>query len=297
MPTERRFHLLQFLIAIGLAFALMGAAQYVPFFDEYPAAYFWAGLFAAVIFFGLAVKAALREDPHAPRIGRRRGMLSLVGMLASGVGLIGSAAWYFWPYPGTVAPNREAALPGQPKGSEPAQASHSSDIADEKLPGIAVAAAIRIRDAGAFRGKYLFSFQDPEGAKATFHLSSDDIFKFSMKPVNGDFQVLDVPFGNSRIPIDTTIYLTCEVGTAGDYSFMRVTVDGNVVAERKFQFRIEPGSRNWTETHLATDEDAQHAGAFDLLELGKWPATFTRAETKALVENARAYYNTRRPEH
>ena len=28
MPTERRFHLLQFLIAIGLAFALMGALDY-----------------------------------------------------------------------------------------------------------------------------------------------------------------------------------------------------------------------------------------------------------------------------
>jgi len=203
------------------------------------------------------------------------------------LGLLASAAGVSWHIYNSESPKPEThtAAPLPTTSVE-----QSSGIADEKLPGIGIATVLTIKDALAARRKYVFSFQSPEGAVVSFYLSKDDVFKFSVKTVNDEFQILDIPLGTGGIPVYKPVYLVLDVGTASNYSFMRASLNGQTIIERKYPFRMDLGSRNWQQTHLNADEDGQRSGAVDLFELGRWPATFTREENLELTQNARQSY-------
>jgi hypothetical protein len=161
---------------------------------------------------------------------------------------------------------------------------------DEKLPGIAVAAVLRIEDVTALRRKYIFAFDTPEKARATFYLNSNDVFILNVIDTRGEPYALEIPLGAEGIPFGRFISLICEEGSGSNYSFLRVSLNGKEVRRRDIPTRIDLDSRQWKAVGLAADEDGNNGGALKINEIGAWPVTFTVNETTQLSKNARDYY-------
>jgi hypothetical protein len=77
------------LAAIPVGVALMAAPEYTPAVKEYPAPFFWVGLFLAVVLIGAAIVIAGRGEATEPRFGHRRRMIALGVWLSSGSASLG----------------------------------------------------------------------------------------------------------------------------------------------------------------------------------------------------------------
>jgi hypothetical protein len=161
---------------------------------------------------------------------------------------------------------------------------------NEKLPGFFAYQTMVINDPLAFRRKFLFSVSDGEGANLGFYLSTDDVFKFVVTDINDSVHVLDVPMGESGVPLYKWIVITFNVGTASNYSCMDVSLNGKMISGQRFPFHLPLGSRNWRQITLGADRDGAQHGAFMAAELALSAATLTREETMKLVANVREYY-------
>jgi len=98
MHIDRRIAILGLLGTAALAVAMMAAPL---LFADLPrwllGLMFWGGLLLAAVVIGASIIIAFRGEASEPRIGHRRRMIALFGMIIFGVGFVGSAALYFWP--------------------------------------------------------------------------------------------------------------------------------------------------------------------------------------------------------
>jgi len=98
MHIDRRIAILGLLGTAALAVAMMAAPL---LFADLPrwllGLLFWGGLLLAAVLIGASIIIAFRGEASEPRIGHRRRMIALFGMIIFGVGFVGSAALYFWP--------------------------------------------------------------------------------------------------------------------------------------------------------------------------------------------------------
>jgi hypothetical protein len=225
------------------------------------------GLTQAVFAVGLlifVIGAAAVATGVSPVL-KDRSLWPQTGMVIFGAAFIVCAIWYFF---------------------EP---QISTKVADEKLPGIAVAAVLNIQDVAALRRKYVFEYTTPEHASTAFYLSASDIFTFTVTDIHGEAYPLEVPLGKNGIPFGQFMHLVCEAGSGSNYSFLSVSVNGKEIKRRDLPARIDLGSRQWNFT-LGADQNGNNNGAFLLGEMGASPVTFTNEQVEKLAQNARNFY-------
>ena len=162
---------------------------------------------------------------------------------------------------------------------------------DEKLPGFATGLMIQINDITEERKKYQFHFRTPEGSKAEFYFSASNRYAFLVTDVHGSVYTLDIPLGSDGIPFEQFVYLFCEAGTASNYSYLRVLINGKQVARRDFDFAMELGSRRWSPV-IGADENGRNGGAFMLMEIGAFSTTLSDTELTALAKNTLESYGS-----
>lgn len=80
----------------GLAMSI--AVDYFPYLKEHPGVGFWFSTGATFLLLSLAALIAIRGEQEAEREGGQRRMIPLIGMIVFGVGFVGCATWYFWPF-------------------------------------------------------------------------------------------------------------------------------------------------------------------------------------------------------
>ena len=97
MRIDFQIAILLALAALPAGVALMAAPEYIGILKEYPAPFFWGGLILTAVFIAAAIIIALRGEASEPRLGHKRRMTALAGMIIFGLGFLGSAAVYFWP--------------------------------------------------------------------------------------------------------------------------------------------------------------------------------------------------------
>lgn len=104
--------------------------------------------------------------------------------------------------------------------------------------------------------------------------------------IDGDAESLHIPLSQSDgIPFGQWIYLFCEVGTASNYSYLRVLSNGKEVARHDLYSSINLGSRRWLPT-LGADEHGQNPAAFYFLEIAVWSTTLSDITIAKLTENS-----------
>jgi hypothetical protein len=98
MRRDFQIAILLALAAIPAGVALMAAPYYA---EEALKAFapqcFWGGLGLTVFLIIFAFVIAIRGEAAEPRIGHKRRMIALTGMVVCGIGFGGFAAAYFWP--------------------------------------------------------------------------------------------------------------------------------------------------------------------------------------------------------
>ena len=104
MRKDFQIALLTAVASIPAGFAMSDAVEFFSLFERAP----WRRLFniyrSSLLLFGLATLIAIRGEQEAEREGGKRRMLPLIGMIVFGVGFVGCATWYFWPF----GPNQNA---------------------------------------------------------------------------------------------------------------------------------------------------------------------------------------------
>jgi hypothetical protein len=135
-------------------------------------------------------------------------------------------------------------------------------------PGLFVVSLIRLYDSPDLRRKYVFDFNSPDGATASFYLASDDLFRFTLKDINGESYSLEAPIGNEGIPVDRPIFLYFDVGVSDTKTFLRIFVNGGQVSERAYDFPIKLGSMKWQHVTLGADTAGQNNAAFKVEMFG-----------------------------
>jgi hypothetical protein len=160
----------------------------------------------------------------------------------------------------------------------------------ESLPGFSGYTVIQFLEEPAARRKFYFTASDPEGARVALYQSKSDMFRWVAVDADGEMEALDIPSGKNGIPINTPIVLTFDIGVAADHSFMRLVVNGHPVGERNFPFRLQLGSRNWTELRMGASPQGNDSGRFMFFEAARYPQTLTQDQTDKIVRNARMFY-------
>lgn len=147
---------------------------------------------------------------------------------------------------------------------------------DERLPGFGTGLMVSINDSLEARRRNEFTFRTREGAKAEFRLSANNRYVFTVTDTKGDPHDLDIPLGSNGIPFEKFVFLFCEVGTATNYSYLRVLVNGKQVARRDFDFPLDLGSRHWFPSI---------GGNMSLVGLAVFRTTLTDDELMAAAKN------------
>lgn len=185
------------------------------------------------------------------------------GMIISAAVFLVCGAWYFWP-------------------SAP----------EEKLPGFAAYAVLRIYDVPEFHRKYIFDFGSADGkSRAAFYLSASDQFTFLLTDIRGESYPLEIKLGHGGIPIDKFIMLICEAGVDEGSTVLRVSVNGKEIQRRKLAFQVNLGERKWGPgTTVGANAIGQSNGVLMLMELGAYADTFSKDEVSKMLKNVMDFY-------
>jgi hypothetical protein len=163
-----------------------------------------------------------------------------------------------------------------------------SMLAQESLPGFSSTFALKINDAATINRQYIFDYGAPEGSKVAFYFSNaGDRFVFLVTDVGGNTQSLDVPIGSGGIPFAKFIFLTNEVGLGTNNTYLRTLINGKEVQSRSLSFRMDLGSRRWTQGAIGADSRGKNSGAFEALALGAiGHVTLTDREIDSLIRRS-----------
>jgi hypothetical protein len=164
-------------------------------------------------------------------------------------------AWFFWP----------------------------RDAFYQTMPGFTAYAVVRIFDTPELRRKYLFDFETPEGAKASFYISAADRFTWAITDVHKEPYQLEIPQGRGKVPLDEVIALFCQVGLTDTATLMRVVINGGEIGRRALPFPINLGKMEWTKLTLGSNMP------FRFFEEGVYSKTLTDREIGKLTQNARQF--------
>lgn len=133
------------------------------------------------------------------------------------------------------------------------------------LPGMAVAAFVRLYDTPELRRRYIFEAQTNEGAKTAFYLSASGAFIFAVTDVHGKSYSLEMPVGNDGIPVDRYFFLYCDVGVSKADTLLRTLVDGKEIRERSLPFPIDLGNtQSWKQHTIGADNQGQNNAPFKI---------------------------------
>ena len=98
MRRDSQIAILLGFAAIPAGVALMAAPYYAEaILKAYASKFFWGGLLVTILLLSAAIAIAARGEKTEPRLGRRRRMIALGGMIVCALGFVGFAAAYFWP--------------------------------------------------------------------------------------------------------------------------------------------------------------------------------------------------------
>jgi hypothetical protein len=190
-----------------------------------------------------------------------------------------------------VSKTEEAADPN-PSSPDP-KSKMASPLARESLLGFSTQLNLEIRNVAELRRQFIFQNITPEKSKASFYLSANDRFVFSITDIRDESYTLDVPVGSKGIPIYRPIFLVCEAGLGSNETYMRILVDGVEIAERTLPYRMDLGSRNWSNATMGADAQGKQNSAFvistwsfghvtlldeDILDIEETTAAFLRSK-------------------
>lgn len=235
--------------ALGVSLALV--AYFLPYAIKAMQPWlYWPGIVAGLLFFGWSIPGAQRI-----RIAHGLSLIFIASVIAGGI------AWF-------VSPHRPV---------------------DEVLPGFATGLELQIDDVTELRKKYQFDFHTPEGAHTALFLATGNYFTFDVTDVHDQHFLLNIPLGFGGIPFKKFLYIFCEAGTATEYSYLRVLVNGKEVARADYDHGLDLGSRQWTPT-IGAQESGQNRGALRFTEIGALSTTLSDSQIRRLTDNVLARY-------
>jgi hypothetical protein len=150
----------------------------------------------------------------------------------------------------------------------------------QALPGFTASALIRLYDTPEAKNRYIFDLATSDGAKAAFYLSASEQFTYSITDTNGVSYNLEIPIGNSGIPIDRYIFLYCEAGVSENSTVVRVMIDAKEIRRRVYDFPISLGKKDWTKFTVGADNQGQHNSPFKIAMFSAGHTTFLDAQVK-----------------
>ncbi len=209
--------------------------------------------------------------------------------------LVGGALWVALPYVYAGRQTPRAAIRSE---SPPTAAQIAEEVAkitkgslvpdvghhnvwNSRLPGISTFLEISVSNVTELRRKVFFEYKDPEGSGAKFYLSASDIFTFSITDMRGEAVLIEVPMGDDGISMGKFNFLVLSAGTASNYSFIGVFVNGRKVAERVLEFPLWLGSRRWG-GRLGGSLSGESGGDFSFFGTAIWSTSLTEEEIVAL---------------
>jgi hypothetical protein len=119
--------------AVPLGVALMAAPDYLHIPPAYLGLCFWGGLGLTALLLGAAVVIAIKGEAGEPRIGHKRRMIALVGMIVCGIGFLGFAGAYFWPAAISARVGDVPAAPGKAAITAEYDALRDGDVSNKLL--------------------------------------------------------------------------------------------------------------------------------------------------------------------
>jgi len=239
---------------------------------------FWLGSFViasviAILSGAVALIQALADKEESQALERRRKMIPLIGMIISGIALVGFGSWYFWPSAHTEAPSlaTDSSLPAQ------AQRLHGN------LPGYSSYLICRIEPLDKLRRRYVFEADSKTSrAGVALYMSASNIFTLTVTDTSGETYPLEVGLGENGLPVGQSVFMLAEVGVGSSYSMLRLSIDGAEVGERKLPFPIKLGSRDFG---LVVGKSKYRGfGSFKLAELEIYNSMLSEDEEKKQSE-------------
>jgi len=167
----------------------------------------------------------------------------------------------------------------------------------DALPGFAGHLVIKLVDEATLERQYVFDVGDPEGARASFYLSPNNLFTFAVTDTRSNVYPLETDIGRRGIPLGRFNYVLCEIGVSGPETTMAVLVNGREVAFRSIRTAIDLGSRKWNSGSLGSNQQGKQFGSFTLAELLFYSATPTDDEQHQMNAYLKGRYalNIREP--
>jgi hypothetical protein len=113
------------------------------------------------------------------------------------------------------------------------------------LPGYARAAILRFSPQ-QHGGKSIF-FEDgtAQNGRISFYITANKHFNLSVIDTSGEPHIITAYPGVDGVPLGEYIYILLEVGFGYNYTVARISVNGEVVSQGKFEHKIDVGDIDW----------------------------------------------------
>lgn len=140
------------------------------------------------------------------------------------------------------------------------------------LPGMSLHAFLRISHLPVTRRKYIFDFGQPTGERLSVYLSSDNVFTLCFVDAKREPHPIQLPIG-TIVPLGEFFYLACEVGDGGQFTAIRVAVNGIEAGKLELPFRADIGALDVPGGVVGADLEGNNGAAFDMQQLALYTVT------------------------